>query len=107
MKTLLNIQSNLLKKQLKAKDKENEDDLEEAITLDRLRNEVSNIFRRAVAKEVKHETNIKELEQQRYKLERATTRNLNIPEKLIGTSVASISLALLTNIWFYSFQWIS
>jgi tetratricopeptide (TPR) repeat protein len=85
----------VIKKKFEIKEKEKESSLDDVITLAELRNKVSDLFRRAVAKEVKHETNIKELEQQKYKLERATIRNLKIPEKLIGSSFASIILALL------------
>ena len=81
--------------------------MNDTVTLDRVRNEVSDLFRRAVAKEVKHETNIQELEQQRYKLRRATIRNLKIPEKLIGTTFASLILSFNNNDLCYSYQRIS
>ncbi len=39
--------------------------MDDIITINTIRKEVSDLFRRAVAKEVKQETNIQELEQQR------------------------------------------
>ena len=57
---------------------------------------ISNLFRRAVAKEVKEETNLQELESEKAKIEKEILIKLSGTEKLIiGTAASLISAAFI------------
>ncbi len=54
--------------------------------LDDIKKKISNLFRRTVAKEVRSETSLKELEQERYHLQKE--RSLELTGNLFGTTIA-------------------
>lgn len=67
--------------------------LEEKQNID-IKKRIHSLYRRAVAKEVRQVTNLKQLEQEKYRLERE--KNFQVKLELVGTTIVSFLLAILT-----------
>jgi hypothetical protein len=60
----------------------------------KLKNKISSLFRRAVAREVRTESNLKETDLERYLLEKQATYEMNLSD-LVKTTAISVSSALI------------
>jgi hypothetical protein len=59
-----------------------------------IRKKIHSLYRRAVAKEVREETNLKQIEQEKYHFERE--KNFQLKLELVGATLASFIVALVT-----------